>query len=87
MCDLSQKSPLLHPEMGTMQKIDIAKFVALGEKGQTWELLDTCAELKLNLTLCVAKLLAHHFLFPVCTVQCIFLFITFIDQHDLVMIL
>ncbi len=37
--------------------------------------------------LLVAKLLAHHFLFPVCTVQCIFLFITFINQLNLVMIL
>ena len=47
--DLSQKSPLLHPETGSMQKIDLAKFVSLGQHGQTWELLDTCVELKLNL--------------------------------------
>ena len=50
VCDLSQKSPLLHPETGSMQKIDIAKFVSLGKHGQTWELLDTCVELKLSLT-------------------------------------
>jgi hypothetical protein len=50
VCDLSQRSSLLHPETGSMQKIDIAKFVSsLGEHGQTWELLDTCAELKLKL--------------------------------------
>ncbi len=47
---MSQKSPLLHPETGSMQKIDLAKFVSLGQHGQTWELLDTCVELKLNLT-------------------------------------
>ena len=50
VCDLSQNSPLLHPQTGSMQKIDIATFVLFGQHGQTWELLDMCVELKLNLT-------------------------------------